>query len=75
MSVAWPARWCFAPMMPFPHFTSIVFMSAECRAVDPHSFFTDPDPAVILDADPDPAAFYNAVPDPAKQKFVKITTL
>ena len=50
-------------------------MSAECRAVDPHSFFTDPDPAVILDADPDPAAFFNAFPDPAKQKFVKITTL
>ena len=28
----------------------------EFRAVDPHSFFADPDPAVILNADPDPAA-------------------
>ena len=29
------------------------------RAVDPHSFFADPDPdpAVLLNADPDPAAF------------------
>ena len=26
------------------------------RAVDPHSFFADPDPAVLLNADPDPAA-------------------
>ena len=26
------------------------------RAVDPHSFFADPDPTVFLDADPDPAA-------------------
>ena len=25
-------------------------------AVDPHSFFADPDPAVFLNADPDPAA-------------------
>ena len=27
------------------------------RAVDPHSFFADPDPAVFLNADPDTAAF------------------
>ena len=27
------------------------------RAVDPHSFFADPDPAVLINADPDPAAF------------------
>ena len=26
------------------------------RAVDPHSFFADPDPAFLLNADPDPAA-------------------
>ena len=26
------------------------------RAVDLHSFFADPDPAVFLNADPDPAA-------------------
>ena len=25
------------------------------RAVDPHSFFVDPDPAAFLNADPDPA--------------------
>ena len=25
------------------------------RAVDPHSFFKDPDPAVFPNADPDPA--------------------
>ena len=24
------------------------------RAVDPHSFYADPDPAVFLNADPDP---------------------
>ena len=27
------------------------------RAGDPHSFFADSDPAVLLNADPDPAAF------------------
>ena len=27
------------------------------RAVDPHSFFADPDPAVFLKADPDKSAF------------------
>ena len=26
------------------------------RAVDPHSFLADPDPAFFLNADPDPAA-------------------
>ena len=26
------------------------------RAVDPHSFFADPDPAVLLNADSDPGA-------------------
>ena len=35
------------------------------RAVDLHSFLSDPDPAVLLNADPDPAAFLNADPDPA----------
>ena len=35
------------------------------RAVDPHSFFADPDPAIILNADPDPAIILNADPDPA----------
>ena len=28
----------------------------ETRAVDPHSFFADPDPAAFLNADPDPVA-------------------
>ena len=31
---------------------------ALCRAVDPHSFFADPDPAVFCNADPDPAAVF-----------------
>ena len=26
-----------------------------CRAVDPHSVFADPGPAVFLNADPDPS--------------------
>ena len=37
------------------------------RAVDPHSFFADPDPAVFLNADPDPGGKMNADPDPAEQ--------
>ena len=32
----------------------IIIESAEVRAVDPHSLYTDPDPAVFLNADPDP---------------------
>ena len=28
--------------------------STQARAVDPHSFYADPDPAVFLNADPDP---------------------
>ena len=35
------------------------------RAVDPHSFFADPDPAVFLNADPDPRGKMNADPDTA----------
>ena len=33
------------------------------RAVDPHSIFPDPDPAVFLNAntDPDPASFLNLI--------------
>ena len=30
-------------------------MADSCRAVDPHSFFADQDPAVLLNAHPDPA--------------------
>ena len=32
------------------------FRHPRSRAVDPHSFFADPDPAVFLNDDPDPAA-------------------
>ena len=28
--------------------------SGKGRAVDPHSFYADPDPEVFLNADPDP---------------------
>ena len=38
------------------------------RAVDTHSFFADPDPAVLLNADPDLVFFY-ADPDPAFKKM------
>ena len=33
------------------------------RAVDPHSFYADPDPAVFLNADQDPEGKMNADPD------------
>ena len=32
------------------------------RAVDPNSFFADPDPAIFLNADPDPGCKMNADP-------------
>ena len=35
------------------------------RAVDPHSFFADPDLTVFLNADPDPGGKMNADPNPA----------
>ena len=41
------------------------------RAVDLHSFFSDPDPAVILNADPD----VDSDPEPALQNFFKKITL
>ena len=34
----------------------------DTRAVDPHSFYADPDPAVFLNADPDPESKMNADP-------------
>ena len=37
----------------------------KIRTMDSHSFFADPDPAVLLNADPDPAVLLNADPDPA----------
>ena len=38
--------------------------TVQYRAVDPHSFCTDPDPAVFLIADLDPGGKMNADPDP-----------
>ena len=35
------------------YFFNIMFKYLFGRAVDPHSFFADPDPAVFLNADPD----------------------
>ena len=34
----------------------------RAMAVDPHSFFADPDPAVFMNADPDPGGKMNANP-------------
>ena len=42
---------------------SFVFQSIFLRAVGPHSFFADPDPAVFLKVDPDPGGKMNADPD------------
>ena len=36
-------------------------------AVDPHSFFADPDPAVLLNAVPDPAAFFKRIQSQLKK--------
>ena len=36
--------------------TEKLFSKTGLCNVDPHSFFADPDPAVLLYADPDPAA-------------------
>ena len=38
--------------------------SLQNRAVDPHKFLADPDPALFLNADPDPGGKMNADPDP-----------
>ena len=39
--------------------------SNHTRAVDPHSFYADPDPAVFLNADPDPDPGPGPGPGPA----------
>ena len=51
---------------PDPHRSALIFppgsgsgsrrvnLSTKTRAVDPHSFYADPDPADFLNADPDP---------------------
>ena len=44
---------CVIPTDPFGRHQGVYIL---LRAVDPHSFFADPDPAVFLNADPDPAA-------------------
>ena len=31
-----------------------IYVRSAVRAVDPHSLYADPDPAVFLNADPDP---------------------
>ena len=38
------------------HNNTFFFFGLRGRAVDPHSFFADSDPAVFLNEDPDPAA-------------------
>ena len=35
------------------------------RTVDPHSFFSDPDPADFLNGEPNPSFFLHANSDPA----------
>ena len=40
----------------------LTFGLIRIRAVDPHSFFADPDPAVFLNADPDQGGKMNADP-------------
>ena len=51
--------------VPYSHSSSDSGKKKFSRAVDLHSFFGDPDPAVFLTADPDTAVFLNADPDPA----------
>ena len=36
-------------------YTTALYLHDQTRALDPHSFFADPYPAVCLEADPDPA--------------------
>ena len=42
----------------FLHWRALFFLevTGEGRALDPHSFFADPDQAVLLNADPEPGA-------------------
>ena len=41
-------------------------LSIGTMAVDPHSFYVDPDLAVFLHVDPDQAVFLHADPDPGQ---------
>ena len=36
-------------------YSRFALLCTTVRAVDPHSFFADPDPVFLLNADPDPA--------------------
>ena len=45
--------------------TMNIILCLSGRAVDPHSLYTDPDPAVFLNADPDPG------PGPAEPNLKK----
>ena len=45
------------------------------RAVDPQSFFADPDPAVLLNADPDPSAFVMRIQIRIQLNFYKTNYL
>ena len=64
-------HWLILILLPLVHFTVSTLLLVDfnvflcCRAVDPNSFFADPDPAVILNADPDPGGKMNADLDPA----------
>ena len=49
----------------------LILSRIEIRAVDPHSFFADPDLAVFLNADQE----LDAVPDPALQNYSMTLTL
>ena len=49
----------------------LILIRIEIRAVDPHSFFADPDLAVFLNADQE----LDAVPDPALQNCSMTLTL
>ena len=48
---------------------TVILFYWHCRAVNPHSFFVDPDPSIFLNADPHPDVDPdpNADPDPALQ--------
>ena len=43
----------FSNILPTPY-SYILWAAVKTRAVDPHSFFADPDPAAFLNSDPDP---------------------
>ena len=44
----------------------------HCRAVDPHSFYADPDPAVFLNADPDPGPALPNLKKKIMNSFLKL---